>query len=297
MNQANLAGKFMQLQSNDLFQESMEGVLAGGMAGLGLLGTGLPLSQVALQTAGAIGGGIGIGMLGKNIGAAIGRKLHPQALKNQEGVLAFFGRTAGQKTLAGGAAESLRYAKGQIKQELKQQTSAQLLNEALQNPQVFASKYGVDPETFKKYHSVVGTAGQAVAGLETLQNLSPQQRKQVGEKAQQFMNQGFNQVENLINVQAAANMDNNIAKMAMLTKGKTIPGTELDAGDLFGQLLKDSKAVTGENVGRAVGRFIGDELGVAAGMTAGGIAAGALGIKTDKDKKIEELERQLGRRS
>lgn len=296
MNQANLAGKFMQLQSNELFQESMEGIFAGGTAGLGLLGTGLPLSQVALQTAGAIGGGIGIGMLGKHIGAAIGRKLHPQALKDQQGILAIFGRTAGQKTLASGAAESLRYAKGQIKQELKQQTSAQLLNEALQNPQVFASKYGVDPETFKKYHSAVGAAGQTAAGLETLQNLSPQQRKQVGEKAQQFMNQGFNQVENLINVQAAANMDNNIAKMAMLHKGKTIPGTELDTGDLFGQLLKDAKAVTGEHVGTAIGRFIGDELGVAAGMTAGGMAAGALGIKTDKDKKIEELERQLGRR-
>jgi hypothetical protein len=297
MNRADLAGKFMQLQSSDLFQESMEGVLAGGTAGLNLIGTGIPLSQVALQTAGAIGGGIGIGLLGKNIGAAIGKRLHPQALKNQEGLLAVFGRSAGQKTLAGGAAESLRYAKGQIKQELKQQTSSQLLNEALQNPQVFASKYGVDPETFKKYHSAVGTAGQAVAGLETLQNLSPEQRKQLGKTAQQYMDQGFNQVENLINTQAAANMDKNIAEMASRTKGKTIPGTDIDAGEMFGQLLKQPKAITGEHVGRGVGRFIGDEIGVVTGTTVGAAAAGALGIKTEKDKKIEELERQLGRRS
>jgi hypothetical protein len=297
VNKTDLAGKFMQLQSNDLFQESMEGVLAGGTAGLGLAGTGIPLSQVALQTVGAIGGGIGIGMLGKYVGAAIGKKLHPQALKNQEGALAYFGRTTGQKTLTGGAVESLRYAKGQIKQELKQQTAAQLLNEALQNPQVFASKYGVDAETFKKYHSAVGIAGQVVAGLETLQNLPPEQRKQLREKAQQMMGQSFNQVENLINVHAAANMDNNIAKMAMLNKGKTIPGTEIDAGQMFGKLLKESKAVTGEHVGRAVGRFIGDEVGVVTGMAAGSLAAGALGIKTDKDKKIEDLERQLGRRS
>lgn len=295
MNQAALAGKFLQLQQNDLFQEAIEGTLLGGTAGLTQLGTDTPPSQVAIQTLAGIAGGVGIGLLGKSIGARIGKAINPNPLKNQEGVLAGIGRTTGQKTLAKGAAEQARYAKGQIKQEIKEQTSAQLLNEALQNPQAFAGKYGVDPETFKKYHTAVGAAGQARAGLETLENLSPEQRKQVGVAAQQVMEQGFNQVENLINTHAAAHLDNNLMKMALLHKNKTVPGTDINIGSAFESLLKDAKPITGEHLGRAAGRFIGDEVGVAVGMGLGGMLSGALGIKTEKDKKIEELERQLSR--
>lgn len=295
MNQAALAGKFLQLQQNDLFQEAVEGTLLGGTAGLTQLGTDTPLPQVAIQTLAGIAGGVGIGLLGKSIGARIGKSINPNPLKNQESVLAVIGRTTGQKTLAKGAAEQARYAKGQIKQEIKEQTSAQLLNEALQNPQAFAGKYGVDPETFKKYYTAVGAAGQARAGLETLENLSPEQRKQVGIAAQKVMEQGFNQVENLINTHAAAHLDNNLMKMALLNKNKTVPGTDINIGAAFESLLKDAKPITGEHLGRAAGRFIGDEVGVAVGMGLGGMLSGALGIKTEKDKKIEELERQLGR--
>ena len=295
MNQAALAGKFLQLQQNDLFQEAVEGTLLGGTAGLTQLGTDTPPSQVAIQTLAGIAGGVGIGLLGKSIGARIGKAINPNPLKDQQGVLASIGRTTGQKTLVKGAAEQARYAKGQLKQEIKEQTSAQLLNEALQNPQVFAGKYGVDPETFKKYHTAVGAAGQARAGLETLENFSPEQRKQVGVAAQQVMEQGFNQVENLINTHAAAHLDNNLMKMALLNKNKTVPGTDINIGSAFESLLKDAKPITGEHLGRAAGRFIGDEVGVAVGMGLGGMLSGALGIKTEKDKKIEELERQLGR--
>jgi hypothetical protein len=295
MNQAALAGKFLQLQQNDLFQEAVEGTLLGGTAGLTQLGTDTPPAQVAIQTLAGIAGGVGIGLLGKSIGARIGKAINPNALKNQEGVLAGIGRTTGQKTLAKGAAEQARYAKGQIKQEIKEQTSAQLLNEALQNPQAFAGKYGVDPETFKKYHAAVGVSGQARAGLETLENLSPEQRKQLGASVQQIMDQGFNQVENLINTHAAAHLDNNLMKMSMLHKNKTVPGTNINIGSAFESLLKDAKPITGEHLGRAAGRFIGDEVGVAVGMGLGGMLSGSLGIKTEKDKKIEELERQLGR--
>lgn len=288
-----LAGKFMALQSNDLFQESLEGIGAGAMAGMGMLGTGIPIEQVALQTASAMGFGVGIGLLGKNIGARIGKALHPQALKNQDGVLATLGRTGGQKTLVSGAAETMRYGKGQIKQELRTQTTKELLNEALQSPQNFASKYGVDPETFKQYHKAVGVSGQVRAGLETLENLSPEQRQQLGSSAKELMNQGFNQVENLINVHAAARMDANLAKMALSQKGKTFPGTNMDIGESFEHLLKDPTAITGEHVGRLAGRFIGDEIGVATGVGVGGMLAGAMGIKTDKDKEIEKLKNQL----
>lgn len=295
MKKQELAGKFMQLQQNELFNEFQEGLMTGIPAGLSLIGTDVSLPQVALQTAGAVAGGFGIGMLGKTIGARLGKRIHPQVLKNQEGLPATLGRTLGQKTLIQGGAETLRYAKGQIKQELKQQTSSQLLNEALQSPQNFAAKYGVDPETFKKYHSAVGQAGQGQAVLETLENLSPEQRQQMGATAQKLMDQGFNQVENLINVQAAAAMDNNISKMAMLNKGKTVPGTEIDMGETFESLLKQPKAITGEHVGRAIGRAIGDEVGVVTGIGLTGMLAGSLGMETEKDKKIKALELQANR--
>ena len=58
-------------------------------------------------------------------------------------------------------------------------------------------------------------------------------------------------------------------------------------GETFETLLKNAKPITGEHVGRAVGRFIGDEVGVVTGIGLTGALAGALGMKTEKDKKIE----------
>jgi hypothetical protein len=285
-----LAGKY-----DELLQESLEGIGGGAMAGVGLLGGNVPLSQVGIQTLAAMAGGVGVGMLGTRLGAALGKRLHPQALKNQAGPIATFGRGAGQKTLISGPAEIMRYGKGQIKQELREQTTSQLMDQALQNPQAFANKYGVDAEMFKKYQSSVSMAGQGRALMETLERIPPEAKKEMAGNVRELMNQGFNQVENLINTQAALRMDDNLAKMAMLQKGKVLPGTNIDLGSAFESLLKDPQVITGEHVGRAVGRFIGDEIGIIGGLTAGGALAGAVGIKNDKDKKIEELERQLGR--
>lgn len=282
------AGKFA-----DLREEAQEGVLGGLMAGAGMLGTDTPLPQVAIQTLGAMALGTGIGMLGKTIGARVGKAIHPQALKNQEGQLANFGRVAGQKTLQSGVAETVRMAKGQIKQELKNQTTASLMNEALQNPVAFAGKYGVEAETFKKYHSMVNQAGQGRAALETLENLTPEMRSQVAAKANQMMNQGFNQVEDLINTQAASQLDRNLTQMAEKARGKKIPGINQDIGEVYEALLKEPTGITGEHIGRAIGRFVGDEIGVVTGIGVGGMISNAMGIKNEKDKKIEELKAQL----
>jgi hypothetical protein len=296
MDQAKLAGKFAKLQQSDLFQESMEGLLFGGTAGVSLLGTDTPLSEVALQTAGAIGGGIGIGLAGKHIGAAIGKRLHPVALKNQQGILANIGRTTGQKTLAKGATESLRYQKGLIKQELKNQTSKVLLDEALQNPQQFTQKYGVSAEDFKKYNNAVKISGQVQAGLETLEALSPEQRKELTSQVKTTMNQGFNQVEELIANQSAANVDANLKKMAQMPSAQTeIPGMDMKIGDVIESLLKKPNEITGEHIGRAVGRFAGDEIGAVTGMQLGALAAGTLGIKNEKDKQLETYQELYGK--
>lgn len=296
MDQAKLAGKFAKLQQSDLFQESIEGLLFGGTTGISLLGTDTPLSEVALQTAGAIGGGIGIGLAGKHIGAAIGKRLHPVALKNQQGILANIGRVTGQKTLTKGATESLRYQKGLIKQELKNQTSKVLLDEALQNPQQFTQKYGVSAEDFKKYNNAVKISGQVQAGLETLEALSPEQRKELTSQVKTTMNQGFNQVEELIANQSAANVDANLKKMAQMPSAQTeIPGMDMKIGDVIESLLKKPNEITGEHIGRAVGRFAGDEIGAVTGMQLGALAAGTLGIKNEKDKQLETYQELYGK--
>ena len=84
MKKAELAGKLMQLQQNEVFNEFQEGLFVGVPAGLSLMGTDVSLPQVALQTVGAVAGGFGIGLLGKHIGAALGKRINPNALKSQE---------------------------------------------------------------------------------------------------------------------------------------------------------------------------------------------------------------------
>jgi hypothetical protein len=180
--QTKLAGKFLALQGNELFQEAQEGVMGGALAGLGLLGTNTPLPQVALQTLGGMVGGVGLGLLGTRIGARIGEALHSQALKNQNSLLSQVGRLAGQKTLASGAAEMARYGKAGIKQELMEQTSARLMHEALENPVQFAGRYGIDAETFQKHAPLVKQGGRLKAGLETYETLGTAEKQAIKEQ-------------------------------------------------------------------------------------------------------------------
>lgn len=292
----NLAGKFLELQNNELAQEAMEGILGGGLAGVGMLGTDTPLSQAGIQTLGAMAGGVGLGMLGTRIGARIGKAIHPQALKNQEGLLAMFGRTVGQKTLAKGAKELMLQGKGMVKKEIIEQTSAKMAQEALSNPIVFAQKYGITAQEFQQQLPTIQKGTQIKAILDTYETLDPKIKTQFKNQIANKINTNYAKVENVIAREAVENLDQNIAKMATLSQGKTIPGTSVDMGRVFQSLLDDTKAVTGEHIGRAVGRFAGDELGVVGGLAAGGALSSAMGIENPKDRKIRELEQQLNYR-
>ena len=44
-----------------------------------------------------------------------------------------------------------------------------------------------------------------------------------------------------------------------------------------------------------VGRGIGDEMGIMGGVALGGVIGDQLGWESEKDRKIKELERELGR--
>jgi len=261
-----------------------------------MLGTDTPLPQVAIQTLGAMAGGVGLGMLGTRLGARLGKAIHPQALKNQEGLLAMFGRTAGQKTLAKGGQELMRQGKGMVKKEIIEQTSAKMAQEAISNPTVFAQKYGITAQEFQQQLPMIQKGTQVKAVLDTYETLDPKLKTQLKNQMANAINTNYAKVENVIAREAVENLDQNIARMAELQQGKTVPGTSIDMGRVFGSLLDDAKAVTGENVGRAIGRFAGDEIGVVAGLAGGGALSSAMGIENPKDKRIRELEQQLNYR-
>lgn len=298
MNRIELAGKFADIARSELFQESMEGVLGGAVAGLGLLGTDTPLPQVAIQTLAGMGLGTGIGMLGSRAGAALGRYFHKDKLQNQEGLLAMFGRGMGQKTLPQGAAEVGRYAKSNMKNELLNQKASSLMREAIENPQAFNKKYAgtynIDAETFKSMQPDVVKSNNVLSALDMISNLPEDKRKDAFEMLLKNPNvQKFNNAENLVNTEAANTMDSKIEEMAELMKDINLGETNI--GDVYKSMLVEPDPITGEHVGRAVGRFIGDEVGVISGLALGGALAGSMGIKSEKDKKIEELQAKLSR--
>ena len=67
----------MQFGQTPLGEEVLEGTIAGGLTGAGMLFSEQDIRQTALQTALAIAGGIGVGMGGRRIGSYLGKKLHP----------------------------------------------------------------------------------------------------------------------------------------------------------------------------------------------------------------------------
>lgn len=307
---ANLAGKYLIAREKHEPLQELEQVLMQAIpAGMAVAGTSdTPLPEALVQTAGAIAGGFTLGVLGKNIGARIGATLHPGALKQQRGTLAGIGRTLGQETLQQGLQQQALHTKGVIKQQLREETSAQLLNEALQSPEQFVAKYGIDAEAFKKYHGAASAAAKARATLETVENLPPKTKEKLISTAQQTIDPVFTQVEELIGSKAADSIDERLKRVAERAKNFKVdpndPSAEMvnhlkaQVNELTGSMLGGTlNEVTGEHLGRAAGRYAGDEIGIMVGMGLGSMAAGAMNIKSDKDKKIEQLQAQLNRAS
>jgi hypothetical protein len=287
------ANKLLSFFHTPLGEEVGEGIIGGGMAGLSQIGTDSPPEEIALKTAGAIAGGIGVGMLGRRIGAAIGKRINPNALKNQDSMLATVGRTAGSESLVEGVKQQTRAMKLAVQESLINTTSAAMLEEALANPNKFAQKYGVTADEFSKYIPSVKTGRKAAAAAEMWTQLPEKQKHDLIHNTIST----YRNVEQAVASNAANSMDETIAKMAQTSsmKDTEIPGTGKTFGDMFSSLLQPTVPVTGEHVGRAAGRMFGDEIGVIGGLAAGGLVANQLGIEDSRDKKIKELQSQVQR--
>ena len=288
------------LLHDPLGEELLEGSVGGLMAGASQLGSEQSAGEIALKTAAAIAGGIGLGMAGRRIGASLGKRIHKGPLEQQDSMVANLARTLGSETTASGLRDQGAVMKSAVQEALVNETSAQLAREAMESPAEFARRYGVSADLFNQYMPAVKSGRTAAAAANSLKNAPPEVREQVMKKLADY-----ELVEKVMANKAAGSMDEIIERVA---KAADQLGGELDADDLQGieqllhgkgpgealrSLMNPAPAITGEHVGRAVGRMIGDEVGILGGLTAGALLAQQLGVESPKDRKIRELEAQL----
>ena len=285
------AEKIMGFLQTPLGEEIGEGIAGGTMAGLAQIGSDSPPEEIALKTLGAIAGGIGVGMLGRKVGAAIGKRIHPAPLKDQKGMVATLSRTMGSESTFEGLQHQARATKLSIQEGLVEKTSAAMLEEALANPNKFAQKYGVTADEFSKYAPAVKTGRKAAAAAEMWAGLPEDAKHDLVHNALST----YKRTEQAITSNAANSMDETIKRLSESgsLKDVKLPGSETTFGELTASMLNPVPDITGEHVGRAAGRFWGDEIGVIGGIAAGGLAANQLGIQDSRDKKIKELQAQL----
>ena len=278
---------------NPLGEEILEGTMGGLLAGGALIGTEQSPEEIALKTSAGIAGGIGLGMGGRRIGAKIGRRIQPKALKDQEGMVASIGRSIGSETTAEGLKQQGAVMKNTVQESLIQDSSNRLMQEAIMNPYMFSKKYGIDPKEFQKTVPSVLKGRQAAVMANMYTTMTPKQKKEISEQVLG----SYKKVEDLIAKNASENIDQTLSRMASDPDLQNIKVKGLDENLNLGKhiegLLKPTTPVTGEQVGRAAGRILGDEIGILSGIATGGLIADQLDLTDPKDKTIKMLKEQL----
>ena len=276
-------------------EEVLEGTMTGGVAGLSQIGSDTTPQEIALKTVGGIAGGIGLGMAGRRIGAAIGKRINPNALKNQEGMLATFGRMTGSESTIEGLKHQGQIGKSMLQEALIQETSSAMLEEALKNPNAFATKYGVTADQFQQAIPYVKQGRKAAAAARTYEMLPEKERHELVQNVMKT----YKQVEQAVVTNAATGIDKTIEQIASkpISKETMVPGVDKSVSQMLDSLLGSTPPIKGEHIGRAIGRFAGDEIGILTGMAGASALTGPLGMQSPKDIKIKELEQKLNQRN
>ena len=288
-------------------EEVLEGTLGGLLAGvpIAMQGDTHP-GAAALTTAAAIAGGIGMGMAGRRIGAWAGRRAHDAALPDQMGALATIGRIGGQETMGKALEENGKMLRSQIADYLVNKQASKMLLEgkvsqeqldqlmALRKAQGLGDAISNAPPAMRAQLDAALQADQA-----TLQKMlnDPAARSQLL-RAAGIDASSLRGLEEQLTQGANAAMGSSLNRLADNLQDTTaIKQIPLVTPDLLRSVASgDVTPVTGEHVGRAVGRFLGDEIGVLGGVGVGLAASTALGFESPKDRRIRELQEQLGGR-
>ena len=258
--------KLLHFFQTGLGEEVLEGVVGGGMAGAALLSTDQPIEQTALQTALAMAGGVGLGMGARRIGARMGRAINPNALADQQGLMASLGRMSGQEGLITGARDSISSMAQGMKRTMREGTIDDLTIAFRRNPQDIASKLGMSVEEVEQVLPLMARADEVI---------TPKAAQRIDQMADGFKKDG-------------AKMSASQSDQAQI------------AGD-FQQFLgnamsSDPSLITGEHIGRMIGRAAGDESGIVGGLAIGGLIGNQMGWESEKDKQIRVLQEELGQR-
>lgn len=262
--------RLIKTLTGPLGEEILEGVLGGTVAVLPQFFSEEDPRENALQLALAIGGGVGIGMGARRLGAAIGGRVHEGPVKNE--ALQMIGQTVGQETMSEGMRNT--FSLMAASRGLEQISSAQagLLAHLRHN----------SDDTFAMAYPELAAKGILPS------KISPEQIEAI------------DAIETEMNRRALmATKETNakdLQRLKEMREGGGIQGelaSLISEEDAAAMLEGVAKPATGADVGRAVGRIAGDNLGIIAGMGAGAMIANQLGWQSDKDAQIEELRRQL----
>ena len=288
---------------NPMGEEILEGTAGGLLAGAGTAAGGdIEFGDALIRTGSAIAGGIGLGMAGRRLGARIGKKIQPKALKDQESFVATTARMLGSETTVEGLKSQGNMLKNTVQQGLVNESVTNLVEQARKDPSMFQKTYNIDPQSFLKNANNVKYGNAGVAFLNTVKDISPEKRKILTDKIMNEMGlEEFSKSEKLVRERASANIDNlvNAAMKGELDSSATaelLKNTGSKSGsiaDIVTDMMSPKKPVTGEEVGRAIGRAAGDEIGVLGGLGVGSLISSGLGIDSPKDKQIKELEKKL----
>lgn len=288
---------------NPMGEEILEGTAGGLLAGAGTAAGGdIEFGDALIRTGSAIAGGIGLGMAGRRLGARIGKKIQPKALKDQDSFVATTARMLGSETTVEGLKSQGNMLKNTVQQGLVNESVTNLVEQARKDPSMFQKTYNIDPQSFLKNANNVKYGNAGVAFLNTVKDISPEKRKILTDKIMNEMGlEEFSKSENLVRERASANIDNlvNAAMKGELDSAATaelLKNTGSKSGsiaDIVTDMMSPKKPVTGEEVGRAIGRAAGDEIGVLGGLGVGSLISSGLGIDSPKDKQIKELEKKL----
>lgn len=259
--------RLLNFAQSGIGEEVLEGVVGGGLVGAGLLATDQPIEQTALQTALAMAGGVGLGMGARRIGARMGRSIHPEALAEQQGMLASLGRMSGQEGLVTGARDSLSQMSQSMRKELRGNTMKRVRADFSENPAKVARDFGMTEDQFREVLPLLEQADDVFTPLAA---------------------QEVDQIASRLKRDAPVNVN---------MTGDTADASQAlgDLQNFIGDAMTSAPStITGEHIGRMVGRAAGDEAGIVGGVALGGLIGQGMGWESEKDREIRLLKEQLG---
>jgi len=262
----------IDFSTSALGEEVFEGVIGGGLASSGIVFSDASPEEKALSVLLAMGGGVGIGMGGRRIGASLGKHFHSAPLADQDGMIAMMSRGLGQVKVTDGFKDQMSAMSKQLGGDMKDTYISGLKRKAAKSPKEVAKELGI--ETSK--------VSDVLNQLDMLDEIiSKGAAKQIPVMGQKFKELGAGIKDGSVSV-----MPGQKVPAALQPFGAVLEGM----GD---GLTSEPSLVTGEHLGRALGRVSGDEIGVLTGLASANLISQQMGFESDRDREVRKLNEKI----